>query len=39
MAQDKVLQAVIKLKDEISGPLKSEMGSMEKLNKSTTASK
>ena len=39
MAQDKVLQAVIKLKDEISGPLKSVLGSMEKLNKSTTASK
>ena len=36
---DKVLQAVIKLKDEISGPLKNVIGSMEKLNKSTTASK
>lgn len=36
---DKVLQAVIKLKDEISGPLKNVMTNMEKLNKSTTASK
>ena len=39
MAQDKTLQAIIKLKDEISGPLKNVMGNMEKLNKSTTASK
>ena len=39
MAQDKTLQAIIKLKDEISGPLKNVMGSMEKLNKNTTASK
>ena len=39
MAQDKTLQAIIKLKDEISGPLKNVIGSMEKLNKSTTASK
>ena len=38
-SKDKTLQAIIKLKDEISGPLKNVIGSMEKLNKSTTASK
>ena len=39
MAKDKTLQAVIKLKDEISGPLKKIIAPMEKLNKHTTASK
>ena len=39
MSKDKTLQAVIKLKDEISGPLKKIIAPMEKLNKSTTASK
>ena len=38
-SKDKTLQAIIKLKDEISGPLKNVMTNMEKLNKSTTASK
>ena len=33
MAQDKTLQAIIKLKDEISGPLKNVITNMEKLNK------
>ena len=37
--KDNTLQAIIKLKDEISGPLKNVMTNMEKLNKSTTASK
>ena len=36
---DKVLQAVIKLKDEISKPLKSVKQNMENLNKSTTETK
>ncbi len=38
-SKDKTLQAIIKLKDEISRPLKNVMTNMEKLNKSTTASK
>ena len=38
-SSDKTLQAIIKLKDEISGPLKKVMGNMENLNKHTTASK
>ena len=32
-SSDKTLQAIIKLKDEISGPLKKVMGNMENLNK------
>ena len=36
---DKVLQAVIKLKDEISKPLKSVKSNMETLNKSTAEAK
>ena len=36
---DKVLQAVIKLKDEISKPLKSVKQNMENLNKATTETK
>ena len=36
---DKVLQAVIKLKDEISKPLKSVKNNMETLNKSTAEAK
>ena len=36
---DKVLQAVIKLKDEISKPLKSVKQNMENLNKSTVETK
>ena len=39
MAQDKVLQAVIKLKDEISKPLKGIKQNMENLNKATTKTK
>ena len=39
MAQDKVLQAVIKLKDEISKPLKGVKQNMENLNKATTKTK
>ena len=39
MAQDKVLQAVIKLRDEISKPLKGIKQNMENLNKATTKTK